>query len=59
METVPEFLEAIGLAKLTGLLTFTFCDFLTLVGFPKTIDLPDSVQTIINTTQSPLPNTTA
>ena len=59
MEIVTEFFEAIGLDKLTGLLTFTFCDFLTLVGFPKTIDLPDSVQTIINTTQSPLPNTTA
>ena len=59
MEIVTEFFEAIGLDKLTGLLTFTFCDFLTLVGFPKTIDLPDSVQTIINNTQSPLPNTTA
>ena len=59
MKTVTEFLEAIGLDKLTGLLTFTFCDFLALIGFPKTIDLPDSVQTIINNTQSPLPNTTA
>jgi hypothetical protein len=59
MKKVTDFFEAIGLDALTGLLTFTFCDFLTLVGFPKTIDLPDSVQTIINNTQSPLPNTTA
>jgi hypothetical protein len=37
------------------LITFTFCDFLKLIGFPSVIDLPESVQTIINNTQSPLP----
>lgn len=28
-----------GLDKIIEFLTFTFCDFLTLIGFPKTIDL--------------------
>lgn len=28
-----------GLDKIIKFLTFTFCDFLTLIGFPKTIDL--------------------
>ena len=58
MEKVTAFFDAIGLGALTQWLTFTFCDFLTLIGFPKTIDLPDSVQTLINNTQSQLPNTT-
>ena len=58
MEKVTAFFDAIGLGALTQWLTFTFCDFLTLIGFPKTIDLPESVQTLINNTQSQLPNTT-
>lgn len=58
IQKVTSFFDAIGLGALTQWITFDFCDFLTLVGFPKTIDLPESVQTLINTTESPLPNTT-
>ena len=39
METVTAFFEAIGLGALVELITFTFCDFLNIIGFPKTIDL--------------------
>ena len=58
MQKVTEFFDAIGLDALTQWITFDFCNFLTLIGFPKTIDLPPSVQVLINNTQSPLPNTT-
>ena len=58
MQKVTSFFDAIGLGALTQWITFDFCDFLTLIGFPKTIDLPPSVQVLINNTQSPLPNTT-
>jgi len=58
MQKVTSFFDAIGLDALTQWITFDFCDFLTLIGFPKTIDLPPSVQVLINNTQSPLPNTT-
>lgn len=40
MERVTEFLEAIGLGDLLQWLTFDFCDFLTLIGFPTSITLP-------------------
>ena len=39
METVQKFLDMIGLGALMDWATFTFCDFLTLVGFPKALDL--------------------
>ena len=52
MEKVTSFFDAIGLGALTQWITFTFCDFLTIVGFPTTIDLPASVQTSIPTTNS-------
>jgi len=39
MEVVQKFLDMIGLGALMDWATFTFCDFLTLVGFPKTLDL--------------------
>jgi len=52
MEKVTAFFDAIGLGALTEWTTFTFCDFLTIVGFPKTIDLPPSVQTALATTNS-------
>ncbi len=58
MEKVTDFLEAIGLSALTQWLTFTFCDFLTLIGFPKTIALPDSVTAVVNTIENSLPTTT-
>ena len=52
MEKVTSFFDAIGLGTLTQWTTFTFCDFLTIVGFPTTIDLPASVQTSVPTTNS-------
>jgi hypothetical protein len=39
MELVTKFFENIGLGALVEFITFTFCDFLNLLGFPKTIDL--------------------
>ena len=36
MEKVTSFFDAIGLGALTQWITFTFCDFLTIIGFPKT-----------------------
>ena len=58
MQKVTDFLEAIGLSALTQWLTFTFCDFLTLIGFPKTIALPDSVTAVVNNIENSLPTTT-
>ena len=39
MEKVTKFFEQIGLGALVEWITFTFCDFLNILGFPKTIDL--------------------
>ena len=39
MELVTKFFERIGLGAIVELITFTFCDFLAIIGFPKTIDL--------------------
>ena len=52
MEKVTAFFDAIGLSSLTEFITFTFCDFLKIVGFPSTIDLPPSIQTAVATTNS-------
>jgi len=52
MERVTSFFDAIGLGALTQWITFTFCDFLTIVGFPTTIDLPPSIQTVVASTNS-------
>ena len=58
IQKVEDFFNAIGLGAIIDLITFSFCDYLKLIGFPSTIDLPESVQTLINNTQSQLPNTT-
>ena len=52
MEKVTAFFDAIGLSSLTEFITFTFCDFLKIIGFPSTIDLPPSIQTAIASTNS-------
>ena len=52
MEKVTAFFDAIGLDALTQWITFTFCDFLKIIGFPSTIDLPPSIQTAIASTNS-------
>lgn len=58
MEKVTAFFDEIGLGALTQWLTFTFCDFLTLIGFPKTIALPNSITEVVNSVESSLPTTT-
>ena len=56
METVTKFFEAIGLGAIIELITFTFCDFLDLLGFPKTIDLSFSKDISVgNSTTAVLP----
>jgi len=56
MELVTKFFEVIGLGKLVEFITFTFCDFLNVLGFPKTIDLSFSEDiTVGETNTSPLP----
>ena len=40
MELVTAFLEAIGLSALLDWITFTFCDFLKLIGMPTEIVIP-------------------
>lgn len=57
IKKVEDFFSAIGLGAVIDWITFSFCDYLKLIGFPSTIDLPESVQTLINNTQSTLPNT--
>jgi len=49
MEKVTAFFEAIGLGAIVEFITFTFCDFLSLLGFPKTIDLSFSDDITIGT----------
>ena len=56
LSTITDAIKAIpGLDKIIEFLTFTFCDFLTLLGFPKTIDLSgfSGIQTVSNV-QPPL-----
>ena len=57
MEIVAKFFEMIGLGALTQWITFTFCDFLTLVGFPKALDLAfvTGITQITSTSTSVLP----
>ena len=59
METVSAFLEAIGLGALMDWVTFTFCDFLTLIAFPKVLDLAfaEGITQITSISTSVLPNT--
>jgi len=56
IKKVEDFFSKIGLGSVIDWITFSFCDYLKLIGFPSTIDLPESVQTLINNTQSQLPN---
>jgi len=53
MEKVTAFFDAIGLSALTQWITFTFCDFLKLIGIPTTVDLSafDNITTVSNTIQ--------
>ena len=49
MELVTKFFETIGLGAIVQWITFTFCDFLALMGFPKTIDLSFSEHITVGT----------
>ena len=51
LKKITDKIKAIpGLDKIIEFLTFTFCDFLTIIGFPKTIDLSgfSGIQTVPN-----------
>ena len=47
MQKVTAFFEAIGLSALVQWITFTFCDFLKLIGLPSTISIPASITVTI------------
>lgn len=51
MESIAKFLDAIGLGKVLEFITFDFCDFLELIGMPKSITL-ESVLEIAPLTNS-------
>jgi len=51
MEGIADFLDAIGLGKVLEFITFDFCDFLELIGMPKSITL-ESVLEIAPLTNS-------
>jgi len=43
MNLVTSFFNAIGLSALVDWITFTFCDFMNLIGIPSSITLPEGV----------------
>jgi len=43
MENVTAFFEAIGLSALVQYITFTFCDFLKIIGLPTSIAIPAGI----------------
>ncbi len=51
MESIAKFLDAIGLGKILEFIVFDFCDFLSLIGMPKSITL-ESVLEIAPLTNS-------
>lgn len=59
LSTITDAIKLIpGLDKIIEFLTFTFCDFLTLLGFPKTIDLSgfSGIQTVPNVKEALVSN---
>ena len=57
MEKLAKFLDAIGLGEIIDFLTFDFCDFLELIGMPKTIDISAefTVAALSGSAVTPLP----
>ena len=47
MEKITAFFEAIGLSALVQYITFTFCDFLKIIGLPTAIALPAGIDITI------------
>jgi len=43
IDEIMQFLEEIGLGSIVDWITFTFCDFMELIGVPKTIDLESTL----------------
>lgn len=43
IDDIMQFLEEIGLGSIADWTTFTFCDFMDLIGVPKTIDLESTL----------------
>ena len=52
MQKVTAFFEAIGLSALVQWITFTFCDFLKIIGLPSTISIPASITVTIPAIQN-------
>lgn len=57
LNTVKKFLDAIGLGKILDWVMFDFCDFLSLIGLPKSIDLtnPLTITPVLNPGKTSLP----
>ncbi len=47
MEKITAFFEAIGLSALVSWITFTFCDFLKIIGLPTSIAIPAGIDITI------------
>lgn len=60
LNKVKKFLDAIGLGKILDFVFFDFCDFLTLIGLPKTINLttPITIAPLLNPGKNSLPGLT-
>ena len=58
MEKVTAFFEAIGLSSLVQYITFTFCDFLKIIGLPTSLAIPAgitvSIAPLLNVPQAAL-----
>jgi hypothetical protein len=61
MQLVQKFFKAIGLGALIEWITFTFCDFLKLIGLPSSITLSTEqiIQSVIGATAVTLPSLSA
>jgi len=57
LNIVKKFLDAIGLGKILDWVMFDFCDFLSLIGLPKSIDLtnPLTITPVLNPGKTSLP----
>jgi len=61
MQLVQKFFKAIGLGSLIDWITFTFCDFLKLIGLPTSITLSIDliIESVIGATAVSLPSLSA
>ena len=61
MQTIAKFLDAIGLGKVLDFIIFDFCDFLEIIGMPKSITLEQvlSIPPLPGSAVTPLPTLSA